>query len=185
VVHPGASAASRRYPREHFSAALRQLQDRPDLQLVLTGDASERETVEAIRDAVPGSSAALTGQLRLGELAAVIDGAALLIANNTGPVHLAAALGTPVVDIYALTNPQHAPWQVASRVLYHDVPCRFCYRSVCPQQHHDCLRLLDPARVAAAARELLGGGAALVSPPAQQADPHAELILTEHQLGIN
>lgn len=97
--------------------------------------------------------------------AAVIDGAAVLIANNTGPVHLAAALGTPVVDIYALTNPQHAPWKVPHRVLYEDVPCRWCYRSVCPRQHHDCLNLLDPARVAEAARELLDGAAEWSAPP--------------------
>ena len=84
---------------------------------------------------------------------------ALLVANNTGPVHIAAALGTPVVDIYALTNPQHAPWKVPHRVVYHDVPCRFCYRSVCPQTHHNCLHLLDPQRVARAARELLDAGA--------------------------
>jgi len=60
-----------------------------------------------------------------------------------------------VVDLYALTNPQHTPWQVPSRVLYHDVPCKYCYRSVCPQGHHACLAQVAPARVAAAARELL------------------------------
>ena len=47
---------------------------------------------------------------------------------------------SPVVDIYALTNPQHTPWGVPNRVLYHDVPCKHCYKSVCPEGHHDCLR---------------------------------------------
>jgi ADP-heptose:LPS heptosyltransferase len=68
---------------------------------------------------------------------------------------LVAAVGTPVVDLYALTNPQHTPWQVESRVLYHDVPCRNCYKSVCPQGHHDCLRRVAPETVASAAVELL------------------------------
>ncbi|WYX35884.1 hypothetical protein WJ966_02170 [Achromobacter xylosoxidans] len=45
----------------------------------------------------------------------------------------------------------------AARVLNQDVPCRYCYRSVCPQGHHACLAGVDPERVAAAARELLGG----------------------------
>jgi ADP-heptose:LPS heptosyltransferase len=126
---------------------------------VFTGEAHERALIDAIRSRVDASVASLAGELGLGELAAVIAPAALLVANNTGPVHLAAALGTPVVDLYALTNPQHAPWQVPHRVLYHDVPCRFCYRSECPQGHHDCLRLLDPERVACAARELLELGA--------------------------
>lgn len=61
----------------------------------------------------------------------------------------------PVVDLYALTNPQHAPWKVTSRVLYHDVPCRFCYKSACPQGHHRCLTEVPPSRVVNAALDLL------------------------------
>lgn len=157
VVHPGASAPARRYPAEHFAALANLLAELPDLQLVLAGDGAEAELVEAIRSRLRRPAAALAGSLGLGELAALIAGAALLVANNSGPVHLAAAVGTPVVDIYALTNPQHAPWRVPHRVLFHDVPCRFCYRSVCPQEHHDCLRRIAPERVAEAARELLAG----------------------------
>jgi ADP-heptose:LPS heptosyltransferase len=175
VVHPGASAESRRYPVERFIEALqlfveaRAAMQREDaLLLVLTGSMAEIEACEAIRERLqrPCAVVSLAGQLSLGELGAVIAPAALLIANNTGPVHIAAALGTPVVDIYALTNPQHAPWQVPCRVLTHDVPCRFCYRSVCPQTHHNCLHLLEPARIAEAARALLEEGADRVVVPA-------------------
>lgn len=166
VVHPGASAESRRYPPEHFGAALRrlaQLYGGRAPQTVFTGDAGEAALVDAVR-AHAGDGVSLAGQLSLGELAALLEGAALLLANNTGPVHLAAALGTAVVDLYALTNPQHAPWKTPQRVLYEDVPCRYCYRSVCPQQHHACLHLLDPERIAVAARELLDHGAELAVP---------------------
>src|SRR5690606_37085709 len=97
----------------------------------------------------------LAGALSLGELACLIEDAALLLSNNSGPVHLAAALGTPVVDLYALTNPQHTPWMVRHRVLYHDVPCKYCYRSVCPEGHNDCLRKVAPATVCEAVLELL------------------------------
>ena len=85
------------------------------------------------------------------QLCALISAANLLISNNTGPVHIAAAVGTRTVDIYALTNPQHTPWKVESRVLTHDVPCKYCYKSVCPEGHHDCLRLISPQQVVAAA----------------------------------
>ena len=97
----------------------------------------------------------LPGLLSLGELAALIAAAGVLIANNSGPVHLAAALGTPVVALYALTNPQHTPWRVPSRVLSQEVPCRDCLQSVCPEGHQRCLTGVAPERVAAAARELL------------------------------
>ncbi|CAI10065.1 lipopolysaccharide heptosyltransferase II [Aromatoleum aromaticum] len=169
VIHPGASAPSRRYPEEHFAAVVKRVlgfaAGGQVFRVLFTGDESERALVDTIRSLAGNCLPSLAGRLSLGELAAVIDSAAVLIANNTGPVHLAAAVGTPVVDIYALTNPQHAPWKVAHRVLYEDVPCRFCYRSVCPQGHHNCLRLLDPQRVAEAARELLELGAEQSSVP--------------------
>jgi lipopolysaccharide heptosyltransferase II len=155
VVHPGASAPSRRYPPESFARAMDLLSAETGLEVVFTGDTQERTLVSEVREAMTGPSRSLAGRLELGELGALISGAALLVCNNTGPAHIAAALGTPVVDLYALTNPQHTPWQVENRVLYHDVPCRNCYKSVCPQGHHDCLRRVAPERVVAAAVELL------------------------------
>jgi ADP-heptose:LPS heptosyltransferase len=151
VVHPGASAASRRYPPESYARALELL----GCEVVLTGDAAERDLVEGVRALIALPSRSLAGRLDLAELGALIEAADLLICNNTGPAHIAAAVGTPVVDLYALTNPQHTPWRVESRVLFHDVPCRNCYKSVCPTGRHECLRGVTPERVAAAARELL------------------------------
>lgn len=173
AIHPGASAASRRYPAEQFAAVANLLTGGAVRQLLFTGGAEEAEIIDAVRAGMACPAPSLAGQLGLGELAAVIARSSLLIANNTGPVHIAAAVGTPVVDLYALTNPQHAPWRVPHRVLYHDVPCRFCYRSVCPQGHHDCLRLLDPERVARAARELLEHGAERAAPPPPRFPPTA------------
>lgn len=156
VSHCGATAASRRYPPGHFAQVLRMLGGRAGT-VVLTGGASEKALTAEIstmcKDSVPIVD--LAGTLSLGELACLIEDAALLLSNNSGPVHLAAALGTPVVDLYALTNPQHTPWMVRHRVLYHDVPCKYCYRSVCPEGHNDCLRKVAPATVCEAVLELL------------------------------
>jgi lipopolysaccharide heptosyltransferase II len=156
VIHPGATAASRRYPAESYAEAARRLTHELGWQLVFTGSEVEAPLVDDIRDAIGAESLTLAGRLRLAELAALLAETPVLIANNTGPVHIAAAVGTPVVDLYALTNPQHTPWGVPSRVLSHDVPCKYCYKSVCPQGHHDCLRLVPPDAVVAAARELVG-----------------------------
>ena len=155
VVHPGASAASRRYPPESYARAIELLTAETGCDVVFTGDAQEKELVERIRGAMPTPSRSFAGQLDLAGLGALIAQADLLVSNNTGPAHIAAALGTPLVDLYALTNPQHTPWQVKSRVLFEDVPCRNCYKSVCPAGHHLCLRGVAPERVAAAARDLL------------------------------
>lgn len=155
IVHPGASAPSRRYPAEWFGIAADQIAATTGCTPVFTGSSSEQHLIDRARGQISGPSFSLAGTLALGELAAVIEQGRLLVANNTGPVHIAAALGTPVVDLYALTNPQHTPWKVPSRVLSRDVPCRYCLKSECPAGHHECLRGVAPGTVAAAALELL------------------------------
>lgn len=155
VAHVGATAPSRRYPPLKFAAALDLIVDEQRAQVVLTGDSSEVELVELVRGAMRANAYSLAGCLDFAELAAVVEAADVLVSNNTAPVHLAAAVGTPVVDLYALTNPQHAPWRVPHRVLYRDVPCRYCYKSICPAGHHECLASVAPAQIADAARELL------------------------------
>ncbi len=155
LIHPGASASSRRYPPERFAQAARILAHDHDLPVVFSGSTGERELIESIRTASTAPSHSLAGCLSLAELAALIAQAPLLITNNTGPAHIAAAVGTPVVDLYAQTNPQHSPWMVPHRLLYHDVPCKNCFQSACPQGHHDCLARVPPELVVQAALELL------------------------------
>ncbi|MDH6146383.1 MULTISPECIES: lipopolysaccharide heptosyltransferase II [Paraburkholderia] len=165
VLHPGATAASRRYPPERFGEVATQLARETGASVLVTGGASERALVETVmRTAAPGARAQLydlSGALTLAELAALLERASVLVSNNSGPVHVASALGTPVVDLYALTNPQHTPWQTPQRVLYRDVECRWCYRSVCPHGHHACLLGVPTDEVVHAALEL------------RQADAHA------------
>lgn len=159
VVHPGATAPSRRYPAERLGMAAGRIAAQRGLAVVLTGGADDAGALTAARAATGGPSIVLGGgqasglspglspgtppgppsDLTLGELAALIAGAELLLANNSGPAHVAAAVGTPLVCLYAQTNPQHTPWRVPARVLSHEVPCRHCLKSVCPQGHHACL----------------------------------------------
>jgi lipopolysaccharide heptosyltransferase II len=154
VLHPGATAPSRRYPSDRYLEAARRLAVQDGFRWVVTGSAGEAALVQAIAGPLGQAAVPMTG-LSLGELAALLTIAPLLVTNNTGPAHLAAALGTPVVDLYALTNVQHTPWRVPSRVLSHDVPCRGCRRSECPLGHHLCLTGVSAADVVEAVRSLL------------------------------
>ena len=155
LVHPGATAESRRYPPAQFATVADLLSKDLDIQVIFTGSRQERALVESIQQAMTERSFSLAGALNLAELGALLATAPLLVSNNSGPVHLAAALGTPIVDLYALTNPQHTPWGVPNRVLNHDVPCKFCYKSVCPEGHHHCLVKVSPQQVVQAVQELL------------------------------
>ncbi len=164
VIHPGATAPSRRYPPALFARAARCL-IQGGFRPIFTGDASEAALVDAIRSEVDGATHSLAGRLDLAEFAALVEAAPVLVSNNTGPVHVASAVGTPVVDLYALTNLQHTPWMVPHRVLFHDVPCKLCYKSLCPEGHHDCLRLVPPDEVADAAIALARAGRDAACPP--------------------
>jgi lipopolysaccharide heptosyltransferase II len=158
VLHPGATAPSRRYRTDAWAQVVRGLLEL-GWRLVLTGTEDERRLEREILAALPPALLpavhGVMGRLDLAGLSGLLSTAPMLISNNTGPVHLAAAAGTPVVDLYALTNPQHAPWRVAHRTLYHDVPCKYCYKSVCPLAHNDCLQRIEPAAVVQAALELM------------------------------
>jgi lipopolysaccharide heptosyltransferase II len=155
LLHPGAGAASRRYPAGHWARALELLVRRSGLPAVIVGGAPDAATIAEIRAGCGVPVHALAGELSLGELGAALRLAAVALTNNSGPAHVAAAVGTPVVDLYALTHPQHTPWHVRSRVLFQDVPCRFCFKSACPAGHHACLTGVAPERVMEAVLDLL------------------------------
>ncbi|HEY0443425.1 MAG TPA: glycosyltransferase family 9 protein [Candidatus Limnocylindrales bacterium] len=167
VLHPGATAPSRRYPPERFAAAARALATEDGWRFVVTGSPGEAELAASVARAIGPAAVPLAGQLSLGELSALIAVAPVVITNNTGPAHLAAAVGTPVVDVYALTNVQHTPWRVRHRLVINDVPCRGCRKSVCPLGHNACLTGIPAESVAAAARELVP--APRVAVPARRA----------------
>jgi ADP-heptose:LPS heptosyltransferase len=128
--------------------------------VVVTGANDERPLVEQIvaqvRPENRHATLAMAGTLPFPQFCALIQAADLTITNNTGPMHVSAAVKTPVIALFALTNPpeQWGPWHVAHRQMYHDVPCRICYSRICPYQH-ECLRLVSPQMVVDASATLL------------------------------
>jgi lipopolysaccharide heptosyltransferase II len=156
VIHPGCTMPARTYPWEQFADAADLLVEALGATVVLTGAPDEVPLVEQIRGRMRRPAHSAAGSLALPELCALVEAADLVVTNNTGPMHIAAALKTPVVALFALTNPpeQWGPWRVPHRRLSHDVPCRICYSRVCPTDHA-CLREVSPAMVLDAARDLL------------------------------
>jgi lipopolysaccharide heptosyltransferase II len=187
ALHPGASAPSRRYPAELYSQAVRELLRAHDVHVVVTGGDHEREIAGRVcaPHVATGRVHDLAGALDLGALAALLERADVLVSNNTGPVHLAAALGTAVVDLYALTNPQHAPWRVPHRLLFRDVPCRYCYKSACPEGHHRCLRGVAPAEIVSAVGALLLRDVARATAPALPVAAPARGVLLPAPSGVS
>ena len=160
AIHPGCTMPARTYPWEGYAAIADRLVADLGATIILTGDTGERELLERVAARVAPASRRATrvcaGTLPFPAFCALIAAADLVVTNNTGPMHIAAAVGTPVVALFALTNPpeQWGPWRVPHRLLYHDVACRLCYSRVCPYDQ-ECLRLVTPEMVVEAAAALL------------------------------
>jgi ADP-heptose:LPS heptosyltransferase len=162
VVVPGARWPNKRWLPASFAAAAAGLRDTDGLEPVICGDAVDREAAEAVRALIPGGATQLAGSTGLVGLAALLRNARVVIANDSGPAHLAAAVGSPVVAVFGPTHEAFgfAPRGARVRVISRDLPCRPCtvHGGVrCPRSRRACLDDIAPAEVAAAARELLRG----------------------------
>lgn len=160
IMHPGVSEIKRQYPVELFAKAAKTISAELGYQIFLTGVESERSLTEYIAMEVGEGAYSLAGKLSLEEMMALVGKSSLLIANNTGPVHIAAALKTPVIVLYALTNPQHTPWKVKHKVLPFDVPKESRSKNVIIKYAYDkCFtnppELVDPMEIVSSAKELL------------------------------
>jgi ADP-heptose:LPS heptosyltransferase len=151
VVHPGTSVPARAWAPGRHRALVQALAD-AGRSVVVTGAPSERAlTAQVAGPARPGV-VDLGGATTLAQLAGVLAHADALVAGNTGPGHLAAAVGTPVVSLFAPTVPavRWRPWGVANELLHADVPCAGCRARDCPVLGHPCLSRVSVADVLAA-----------------------------------
>jgi hypothetical protein len=149
VLHPGASVPARAWPAQRCAEAVEALSD-AGWRVLVTGGPGERGLTEA----VAGSRGVdLGGGTSLAEMAALLAGAAAVVVGNTGPAHLAAAVGTPVVSLFSPVVPaaRWAPYGVRTVLLGDQTaPCRGTRARECPVPGHPCLDSVTAADVVAA-----------------------------------
>jgi lipopolysaccharide heptosyltransferase II len=149
VILPGANWATKRWPIENFAALVKPLRDEFGLVTVVAG---ARDTID-LATKIPGALA-VTGGTTLRQLTALLEGARLVIANDSGPMHVAAALGKPLVAIFGPTNPvRTGPFGREECVIRMDIPCSPCYSRKC--SHQSCLKWLTVENVLALVRDQL------------------------------
>jgi ADP-heptose:LPS heptosyltransferase len=158
IVHPGASVPARAWSPEANAAAVRALRA-TGWRVVVTGSPDERELTARVAGAGAPGVLDLGGRTDWEGLTAAVRDADAIVVGNTGPAHLAAAVGTPVVSIYAPTVPavRWRPWRVP-HVLLGDqhIACAGCRATVCPVAGHPCVGVVTPADVVAAVAQLTG-----------------------------
>ena len=148
LLQPGARWSNKRWPVEHFTSLVRSAAAwRPDLRFAILGSPADRALGETIAQAEPARCVDLTGRLSLPEMVEWIRSAALMVSNDTGPMHVAAALGTPLVALFGPTEPHRTgPYDQIDHVLQLQMPCIPCLKPRCTYpQPLECLRALSPA----------------------------------------
>lgn len=150
-INPGARWDNKRWPAEHFADLVRQLAARDaNFRFALFGGAGDWQLTETIRRAAPDRCVNFAGRTTLPELIELLRRCELLVTNDTGPMHLAAALHRPVVSLFGPTRPdQTGPYEQAHFALRHPLPCAPCLKSRCHwAAPMECLRALPATRVA-------------------------------------
>lgn len=155
VISPGASyGPAKRWPPSRFAQLATLLQEKKDAQILIIGAGEEMDIATSISLSMPRRPITLTGDTSLVELLGLISLATLFISNDTGPMHMANALGIPVVAIFGPTDPAvTGPFQKPSLYLKKEVPCWPCSYRNCPYDHR-CMTSISAEEVLAACEAL-------------------------------
>jgi lipopolysaccharide heptosyltransferase I len=152
VLMPGANWETKRWSVENFAALVAPIRERFGLQSVIAGGPDTVELAKKIPGAID-----MAGKTNLPQLVALLERASLVIANDSGPMHIAAALNRPLVAIFGPTNPiRTGPYGRMDSVVRVDIPCSPCYSRTC--SHTSCLRWLGIEPVLATAAQQLESG---------------------------
>lgn len=158
VLNPGANYGSAKcWPAEYFAETADALVDRYNARVVASLGPKEREIADRLKGAARRPlDVFIDPPLGLGPLKALVRRCRLLITNDTGPRHFAAAFGVPVVTIFGSSDPAWTETRFAmERTVMLNLDCQPCMERTCPLVHHRCMRELPPARVLEKVAELL------------------------------
>jgi lipopolysaccharide heptosyltransferase II len=160
AVHVGAGTPAKRWPDDHWRDLVAWLVVRLGAEVVLVGGKEERIIARHITGRSPYRGVIdWTGQLGVAELAAVIGQSDLFVGADSGPAHLAAAVGTPAVVLFSGTNDprQWRPWGSGVTVVRREVRCSPCHGERCPLRDHPCMKGLEVEAVARVVQQAIRG----------------------------
>ena len=163
ALQPGARWPNKRWPAESYAELMRLLAlANPDFRFAVLGAAEDRALGEAIARVDPARCLDLTGRLSLPEMVEWIRLSALMVSNDTGPMHVAAAVGTPVVALFGPTEPRlTGPYRQLHHVLQLNLPCAPCFKARCAYvKPLECLRAIGPGAVFDAVQRRLAASTA-------------------------
>ena len=157
AINASARWETKRWPPQHFAEAADQLSQAHALPIVFIGGVAERPEALAVMALMRTKAVDLTGQTPVGLLPSLLRKAAVLITNDSGPMHIAAAVGTPVVALFGPTDPRRTgPYGQGHLVLSQTVDCSPCFRRDCTRAVRlECLTEVKPDQVVRAVQQQL------------------------------
>jgi lipopolysaccharide heptosyltransferase II len=163
AIQPGARWENKHWPAEYFAELVRQLAEKfPDTRFAVLGTAEDQSLGETIARVEAQRCLNLCGQTSLLEMVEWLRRCELMITNDTGPMHAAAALGKPLVALFGPTEPRRTgPYGHLESVLRIDLPCSPCLKSHCVyEKPNECLKAISPAMVFEHVQRILPSSAA-------------------------
>ncbi len=153
-IYPGAGSEYKKYPAKKFVEAMEKTAEHTDDAVyVLVGSAADAGTCAEIASAFSGNAVSAAGKLDILELGALLKRCAMMISNDSGPMHLAAALGTPTVAVFGPTDAErYGPRGGIHKIVWHREDCNPCKYPVCGKP--SCINKVSAEQVADAAIEL-------------------------------
>lgn len=159
LLHPGARWWFKAWPVERFAALADRIEEELEAWVLIAGGLDDVTTAEAIRWRMRRPAVSVAGETSVLQLAAVLKRCRLFVTNDNGPMHIAAAVGTPVVAMFGPTDPaEWGPWGEGHVILYKGLDCRECWRrSACWRGEENCLRQITVDEAMSAVRRAWNG----------------------------
>jgi predicted lipopolysaccharide heptosyltransferase III len=156
VIQPGARYWFKAWPAERFARLADRLYDQFGCRVLVGGSSQERSLTESVVKQAKSRLLNIAGRSDVRTLAALLKRSALFVGNDTGAMHIAAAMGTPVVALFGPSNPtEWGPRGGNAHMIYKGLDCRICFHPTCRRGEQNCMKLITVDEVWAACERLL------------------------------
>ena len=159
ILQPGARYWFKAWPPDRYAELADRLTSQYGCQVLIGGSTQDVDLAEQIRQIAKSSPINAAGRTTIKQFAAIVKKSALFVGSDSGAMHIASAVGTPVVALFGPSNPREwGPRGGPTEVLYKELDCRSCFHPTCIRGEENCMRLITVEEVYTAARRMFPSG---------------------------
>jgi lipopolysaccharide heptosyltransferase II len=158
ILQPGARYWFKAWPPERFAELADHLTAQYSCQMLIGGSYQDIDLAQQIRQLAKSSPVIMAGRTTIKQFAAIAKKSALFVGSDSGAMHIASAVGTPVVALFGPSNPREwGPRGGPVEVLYKELDCRSCFHPTCIRGEENCMKLISVGEVETASTRLIAG----------------------------